>query len=163
MEWGNGGREGEQRKGGASSAWPLPFSSAAGCICYCLSRSPLKSQIIHWLLECVTVSVWINSGLLSYIHWKEIKSSHTPAIIQYLILFMPCFVAKMSYIFSCISSDSTPPLLRACSCLSLACCNCFCCFLTFFSKPNQGFDSFYKCCQDAEYLQPTSFLSCLLA
>ena len=47
-----------------------------------------------------------------------------------------------------------------CSCLSLACCDCFCCSLTFFSKPNQGFDSFYKCCQDALYLLPT-FLLCL--
>ena len=31
------------------------------------------------------------------------------------------------------------------------------------TKPNQGFDSFYKCCQDALYLLPTFLLSCLLA
>ena len=55
MEWETG--EGEQRKGGASSAWPLPLSSAACGMCDCRSRSPLKSQIILWPLECVTVTV----------------------------------------------------------------------------------------------------------
>ena len=90
MEWGNGGREGEQRKGGASSAWPLPLSSAAGGMCDCRSRSPLKSQIIR---------VWISSGFLSYIHWKEMKSSYTPVIVRHVIPLMPCFVANMSSIF----------------------------------------------------------------
>ena len=57
MEWGNLGMEGEQRKGGASSACAFPLSSAARGMCDCRSRNPLKSQTIRWPLECVTVSV----------------------------------------------------------------------------------------------------------
>ena len=165
MEWGNGGREEEQRGEGTSSAWPLPFSSTAGGICCCRSGRPLKSHIIHWSLESVTVSMWIKYGFLSYIHWKKVKTQeqlhtshhlrchHTQALLRHKL--RPIYHPFL-YVYPRI--QLLPLRLPQLGWLQL--------LLQLphvLSNKNQGFDSFCKCCRDALYFQPTFFcLACRL-
>ena len=83
---------------------------------------------------------------------EQLHTSHRPICLP----LMPCLVAKMS---SHILVFNFLP----CSCLSLACCDCFCCFLTFFLNRIKALILSTNAAKMLCTYDPPFFLSCLLA